>query len=86
VADRAYDSDPHRKELRKRGITPRIARRKTEHGSGLGKLRWFVERSLSWLHQFRKLLVRFERTAETHEALLTLACAIICFRKLQGSF
>src|SRR5207244_2895342 len=35
-ADRGYDSDPHRQKLRKRGIDPKIARRNTEHGSGLG--------------------------------------------------
>ena len=86
MGDRGYDSDAHRTELRRRGITPVIARRKSDHGSGIGRLRWQVERSLSWLHQFRKLLVRFERTAETHEALLILACSVICFRKLQGSF
>ena len=38
---------------------PRSPRRQTAHGSGLGRVRWPVERSLSWLHQFRRLLVRF---------------------------
>jgi transposase len=61
VADRAYDHDSYRRELRRRGIRPLIARRRTGHGSGLGRLRWPVERSLAWLHQFRRLLVRFER-------------------------
>lgn len=37
LIDRAYDSARHRAELRARGITPRIAKRKTEHGSGHGK-------------------------------------------------
>src|SRR4051794_24611287 len=45
-ADRAYDSGPHRRRLRRRGIRPRIARRGSEHGSGLGKIRWVVERTL----------------------------------------
>ena len=57
------------------------------HGARLlGRLRWPVERSLAWLHQFRRLLVRFERRADIHEALLTIGCCLICFRKLQGSF
>jgi len=86
VADRAYDHDSYRRQLRLRGIRPLIARRKTAHGSGLGRVRWPVERSLSWLHQFRRLLVRFERRADIHEAFLTLACCLICLRKLQGSF
>jgi transposase len=86
VADRGYDHDAYRRQLRRRGIRPLIARRRTAHGSGLGRLRWPVERSLSWLHQFRRLLVRFERRADMHEALLVLGCCLICLRKLQGSF
>jgi transposase len=86
IADRGYDYDRYRRQLRRRGIRPAIARRMTAHGSGLGRLRWPVERSLSWLHQFRRLLVRFERRADMHEAFLVLGCCLICLRKLQGSF
>lgn len=85
-ADRGYDSDPHRRALRARGIEPEIARRYTEHGSGLGIFRWVVERSLSWLHQFRRLRVRYERRADMHEALLSLGCAMICWNVLQHEF
>src|SRR6266542_155310 len=49
-ADRGYDYDSHRRQLRQRGIVPEIARRKTEHGSGLGRYRWVVERTFAWLH------------------------------------
>ena len=35
-----------------------IARRKTEHGTGLGQVRWVVERTFAWLHNFKRLLVR----------------------------
>ena len=81
--DRAYDSEPHRQALRQRGIKPLLARRNTEHGSGLGVHRWVVERSLAWLHQFRRLRVRYERRADIHEAFLHLACALICWNVLQ---
>ena len=37
AADRGYDHDKYRRELRRRRITPEIARRQTEHGSGLGR-------------------------------------------------
>lgn len=84
--DRAYDSEPHRKELRKRGITPFLAKRNTEHGSGLGVYRWVVERTVSWFHQFRRLRVRFERRHDIHEAFLTLAEDLICFRALKTGF
>ena len=49
IGDRGYDSDRHRRLLRQRGITPLIARRQTEHGSGLGRHRWVVERTFAWL-------------------------------------
>src|SRR5215472_6091399 len=39
----------------------RRARRRTSHASGLGVFRWVVERTLSWLHRFRRLAVRYER-------------------------
>jgi len=86
VGDRGYDHDRYRRELRRRGITPVIARRGTEHGSGLGRWRWVVERTFAWLHGFKRLLVRYERRADMHEGFLTLACCLICFRRLRGSF
>ena len=83
-ADRGYDSDPHRHALAARGIATEIARRYTEHGSGLGKTRWVVERTIAWLHQFRRLRIRYERRPEIHEAFLTLGCAMICWRFLEA--
>jgi transposase len=82
IADRGYDSNKHRRALRQRGIKPLIARRETEHGSGLGVYRWVIERSFSWLHQFRRLRTRYERDPEMHEAFMHLGCAIICWRRL----
>ena len=76
-ADRGYDSDSHRRRFRARGIRPFIARRRTEHGSGLGKFRWVVERTHSWLHGFRRL--RIERRFDIHEALIKLACSLVCW-------
>jgi transposase len=84
-ADRAYDHRPQRRELRKRGIKAEIARRKTEHGSGLGRARWVVERTFAWLHKLKRLLVRYDRRQEIHEAFLALGCCLVCFRRLQTS-
>jgi len=83
--DRGYDSEWHRQQLRLRRIEPVLARRNTPHGSGLGIYRWVVERTLSWLHQFRRLRVRWERRADIHEAFLTLGCIRICHNCLVGS-
>ena len=84
-ADRAYHSDPHREQLAQRGIDAAIAERNTEHGSGLGIFRWVVERTISWLHQFRRLRIRYDRRADVHLAFMTLACIVICHRYLTGS-
>ncbi len=81
-ADRAYDSQPHREQLRRRGSRPKLARRNTPHGSGLGAFRWHVERTLSWLHMNRRLRVRYEKRDDTHEALMDLGCAKICWNML----
>ncbi len=43
--------------------------------------RWVVEAANSWFNRFRKLLVRYEKSTESYEALLHLAEAIIVFRK-----
>jgi transposase len=77
--DRAYDSQPHRDVLHRRGIRTQLAKRRTDHGSGLGRTRWVVERTLAWLHRFRRLTVRYERRACVHEAFLTLGCALVCW-------
>ena len=74
--DRAYDSEPHREWLRQLGIEPVLAKRNMPHGSGLGVYRWVVERTLSWLHQFRRLRIRYERRPELHEAFMALGCAL----------
>ncbi|MFF3469142.1 IS5 family transposase [Streptomyces sp. NPDC001984] len=83
-ADRGYDHDKYRKQVRAVGITPIIARRGTEHGSGLGVHRWVVEQSFALLHWFRRLRIRWEIRDDIHEAFLSLACSIICWRRLKN--
>jgi len=83
--DRAYDSQPHRQALASRGIRSLLARRNTEHGSGLGKTRWVVERTLAWLHCFRRLKIRYERLPNIHEAFISIGCALICWNFLKNA-
>ncbi|MER6691912.1 IS5 family transposase [Streptomyces minutiscleroticus] len=83
-ADRGYDHDKYRKQVRAVGVTPVIARRGTEHGSGLGVHRWVVEQSFALLHWFRRLRIRWEIRDDIHEAFLSLACSIICWRRLKN--
>jgi len=82
-ADKAYDAKKCRKALRRRGIKSRIARKGKDSGEKLGRHRWVVERTLSWLNRHRRLKVRYERRADIHQALLDLGCALICWSFVQ---
>ncbi|MBB2912987.1 transposase [Streptosporangium becharense] len=82
--DRGYDHDKHRRQVRALGIRPLIARRGTEHGSGLGTQRRVVEQAFALLHHFRRLRIRREVRADIHEAFLKLGCALICWRRLSS--
>jgi transposase len=67
-----------------RRIHPRLAKRNTEHGSGLWRHRWVVERTFAWLNQFRRLRVRYDKRSDIHEAFLSLGCALICWNFLES--
>ena len=78
--DKGYDYRRCRRACRRRGITPRIARRGIESGERLGRHRWVIERTLAWFARFRRLAVRYERRADIFEAFHHLAAALICLR------
>jgi len=84
-ADRAYDAQEKiREPLRSLGIVPMIAKRNTDHGSGLGKIRWVVEAAFSWLFKQRRLRVRYEKRDDIHEAFLSIGCLLICWHRVSG--
>ncbi|MEU7305977.1 transposase, partial [Streptomyces sp. NPDC007206] len=80
--DKGYDYDHLRRWLRKRGITHRIARKGIESSTRLGRHRWTVERTMSWLGGCRRLHRRYERKAEHFLAFTSIACTLICYRRL----
>lgn len=70
-------------------MRPVIAKLRTDHGSGLGKFRWVVERTHSRLHNFRRLRISFDGRADIHEVLLKLGCSLVCwsiFRLIEQPF
>jgi transposase len=89
IADRAYDSDPLRERLAKRGIDLIVPyrknskKRKHEDARKLRryKRRWIVERTNAWLGQFRRLTVRHEYLLLTYRAFFYLACLWITLRR-----
>jgi IS5 family transposase len=83
LGDKGYDSNPNRRELRKRRILPDISRKGAPSVKGLGKLRYVVEQTFALLHQFKRLAVRWERRTELHDAFVSLACGLICWRRLK---
>jgi transposase len=84
-ADRGYDYPIHRRRLTSRGIPHSIARRGHPHGSGLGEIRYVVERSFAWLHRHRRLATCYERRPDIHDALFGIGCILICWRHLERS-
>ena len=82
VADKAYHSAMREAEVRSRGVEPLLPRRGLRDVLRLGRWRWVVERTVAWLRQFRRLRTRYERRDDVHLSFLSLACVLICHRKL----
>ncbi|WP_455680643.1 IS5 family transposase [Streptomyces lavendulae] len=81
-ADKGYDYVHLRRWLRKRGIRHRIARKGIESSQRLGRHRWVVERTVSWLAGCRRLHRRYERKAEHFHGFVGITATLICHRRL----
>ena len=82
-ADKGYAGRPAAQAMQQRGYTPQVRQRGEEARAcrkGQRARRWVVERTHSWFNRFRKLLVRYEKTAANFLALLQCAAALICWR------
>ncbi len=66
------------------GIKPLLAPlgKNCVHGSGLGKTRYVVERTLSWFGNFRRLKLCYEKSGRHFQAFHELAAAILCAKRL----
>jgi transposase len=64
------------------GIDPLMPlARDTTHGSGLGKIRFVVERTLSWFKDYRRIAACYERCGRFLQAFHDLAAALICLKR-----
>ena len=89
IADKAYDSDPLRKRLSEFKIDLIVPHRKNrsktkkQDGRKLRRYRkrWKVERTFSWLSNFRRLVVRYERLIEVYRGFFHLACLMIVLNR-----
>jgi len=90
IADRAYDSDPLRAQLAARGIELIAPHRwnrskpRTQDGRALRRYRrrWKIERTFAWLGNYRRLVVRYDRSITIYEAFFHIACLMITLRKV----
>jgi len=57
-------------------------RKGVDSSERLGRHRWVVERTISWLTGYRRLTIRYEHHADNYCAFLTLAAALTCFKRL----
>jgi transposase len=92
ITDKGYDSNPLRADLVKEGIDPIIPARdnnkKATHQDGRKlrkyRRRWIVERTNAWIQNYRRLVVRYERSADIYTGLVHMACALIVLRRVLG--
>ena len=93
VGDKAYDSDALDQILSEPGIdliaphrSNRRPENKTQDGRPLRryKRRWTVERTIAWLQNYRRLCIRWERSAALFQAFLHFSCTLLLLRQVLG--
>lgn len=92
VADKGYDAQWLRDAIRDRNIKPKIPKRRKKGQADephynqaiteFYRTRWIVERTISWLSSYRRLIVRWEHDDEVYQAFVTIACMLICLRRV----
>ena len=83
--DKGYDFDEVRQTMQEFGFTAHIRSRGEEaqaikKEAGFKARRWVVERTHSWMNRFRRILIRWDKSADNYIAFLHFACALIAFR------
>lgn len=79
--DKGYAGKPADRQMRARGYIPHVPGTTGKRHRAKGRARrWVVERTHSWMNNYRKLRVRYEKKAANFEGLLHLATALICWR------
>ena len=70
--------------MRAKGIDPKFARRCPNTAPSSAST-WVVEQTIGLLHWFRCLRMRWEIRDDIHESVLSIACSIICWRRLKNT-
>lgn len=83
IADKGYDSEPIRDQVREKNMIPVIPRRSNskqpnpEFDKHLYKQRYLVENLFARLKHFRSIATRFEKLARNYRPIVALACTFI---------
>jgi transposase len=85
-ADKGYDAAHNRTLCRQFDADPCSHKRGQPRGSGLGKRRWPVERSLAWVLENRRLALRYNRRGFVIQLLLQSACIFLVAGRLAREF
>jgi transposase len=82
AGDRGYGFPWIIAQVTARRIKSLLAPRGSAHGSGLGKIRYVIERTMSWIGSFRRIDQCYERTGSHWQAFNELACCMVCAKRL----
>jgi transposase len=85
VGDRGYGFPHVVRQVRARRVASLLAPRGAPHGSGLGRVRYVVERTLGWAAAYRRVAQCVERTGRSWQAMNELACCLICANRLRAA-
>lgn len=83
VGDRGYGFPWVIDAVGRLGVLSLLDPRGGRHGSGLGVVRYVVERTLSWFGHYRRVRLCYEKTAAHWQAFNDLTACMICHRRLQ---
>lgn len=93
IGDKAYDSDKLDETMQRLNvdmIAPHRSNRKTENKTQDGrklrryKRRWTVERTIAWLQNYRRLCIRWEKSAVMFQGFINLTCSILLINQVLG--
>ena len=93
IGDKADDSDRLDENLARKGVemmAPHRANRKPENKTQDGrklrryKRRWTVERTISWLQNYRRLCIRWEKSTKMFQGFVHLTCTMLLMKEVLG--
>jgi transposase len=83
-ADKGYDSHEVIESIEEKKMIPHVKSRGEEieeKKKNKSPKRWAIERTMSWINQFRRLKIRWDKKSRNYEAFCHLAFAMMAFKE-----